>query len=321
MSNDNTTPSPFDPSVVNGVVKLTDDMVLPFMLEKTGINGRIVRMGNTINTILSRHEDVPYPAKMLLGQFLTLGAALATALKFDGVFTLQAKGDGPVSMMVADVTSNGDVRGYVKVNKELPDEEDCLRSPVLFLLEKGYLAFTVDQGKDMERYQGIVEIRGKTLDEAVSHYFAQSDQFNSQVHLAADKGPDGKWRSSCIVLQKLPEEGGVSKHVTDDAQEDWMRAVTLMKSATNDELISENLSAEDLLFRLFHEDGVRVFDPKPLDIGCRCSRDKITGVLMQLSDDDLDHAFVDDKISVNCEFCNTAFDFTRDDVAALKAAR
>ncbi len=309
--------SPFE----GGPINITDDMVLPYMIDSTGLNGRVVRMGNTINTILSRHEDVPYPAKVLLGQFLTLGAALATALKYDGIFTLQAKGDGPVSMMVADVTSDGDVRGYIKVDKELPDEEACLRSPVLFFLEKGYLSFTVDLGQDMERYQGIVEIRGKTLEEAVAHYFAQSEQFHSTVHLAADKGRDGKWRSSCIVLQKMPEEGGVSKHVTDDALEDWNRSVTLMKSATKEEMIDPEMGSTELLFRLFHEDGVRVFDPKPLDIGCRCSRDKISGVLLQLSEDDIDHSIVDGKISVNCEFCNTAFEFTKEDILQLKAAQ
>lgn len=315
MSDNTNNPLPFD----SDTIAITDDMVLPFMIDNAGLNGRVVRMGNTINTILSRH-DVPYPAKVLLGQFLTLGAALAAALKYDGVFTLQAKGDGPVSMMVADVTSNGDVRGYIKVDKDLPDEEDCLRSPVLFMLEKGYLAFTVDQGEDMERYQGIVEIRGKTLEEAVGHYFAQSDQFNSKVHLHADKGRDGKWRSSCIVLQKMPDEGGVSQRAAADSLEDWNRSVTLMKSAKKEEMLDPEMSSAELLFRLFHEDGVRVFDPKPIDIGCRCSREKISGVLLQLSGDDLEHALVDDKLAVNCEFCNTEFEFTRKDIMDLQAA-
>ena len=303
---------------MSDTTKLTDDMVLPFLIEETGINGRIVRMGKSIDTILKRHPEVPYTAKVLLGQFLTLGAAMATALKYDGVFTLQAKGDGPVSMMVADVTSNGDVRGYIKVDKDLPDEEDCLRSPVLFLLEKGYMAFTVDQGKDMERYQGIVEIRGKTLEEAVGHYFAQSDQLASRVHLAAGQDEAGNWRSSCIMLQKMPEEGGNIKAMEGDVLEEWMRAVTLMKSATEAELTDPNLGAADLLYRLFHEDGVRVYDTKPLDINCRCSREKISGALLQLNADDLEHAMEDEKISVTCEFCNTTYEFTDQDIAQMK---
>ncbi|WP_420547034.1 Hsp33 family molecular chaperone HslO [Curvivirga sp.] len=304
---------------MSDTTKLTDDMVLPFMIEESGINGRIVRMGKSIDTILKRHPEVPYPAQVLLGQFLTLGAAMATALKYDGVFTLQAKGDGPVSMMVADVTSDGNVRGYIKVDKDLPDYDDCMRAPVLFLLEKGYMAFTVDQGKDMERYQGIVEIRGKTLEEAVGHYFAQSDQLASRVHLAAGKGEDGNWRSSCIMLQKMPEEGGnIMKSMEGEALEEWMRAVTLMKSATEEEMTDEKLGASDLLYRLFHEDGVRIYDTKPLDINCRCSREKVSGALLQLNADDLEHAMENDKIAVTCEFCNTTYEFNDQDIAQMK---
>ena len=299
-------------------VKLTDDLVQPFMIDTTGLNGRLIRLGSSIDTIVSRH-DLPDCVKALLGKLLALGAGLATALKYDGIFTLQIKGDGPVTMMVADVTTAGDIRGYAQLSGEIKDEEAALKAPVKELLGKGYMAFTVDQGDKMERYQGIVELQGDTLEDCVDHYFEKSEQFASKTHLAAGKTPSGQWRATSVVLQRLPEESGTVSH--EETEEDWTRAVTLMKSATDAEMLDERLSANDLLFRLFHEDGVRVFDPKPLDVGCRCSRDKISGVLMSLPDEDLDHAFVDGKISVNCEFCTIAFEFTPDDIKELKAER
>lgn len=297
------------------VFSLNDDLVQPFMVEKSGLNGRLIRLGASVNTILSRH-DIPTPAKVLLGNMLALGAGLATALKYDGIFTIQVKGDGPVPLLVVDVTSAGDLRGYAQVKGDLPADEDALNAPVSQLLGKGHLACTVDQGPDMDRYQGVVELKGDTLEDCIDHYFEQSEQFASKVHLACGKTPEGPWRAGCIVLQRLPEQGG--KNVAAAAEEDWNRAVTLMKSATEAEMLDDRLTANDLLYRLFNEDGVRVFDPKPLDVGCRCSRDKIASVLRTMPDDDVEHAMVDDNIAVTCEFCNITFDFSRDDVAELR---
>lgn len=298
--------------------QMTDDLVQPFMIDASGLNGRLVRLGSAIDTIVTRH-DLPESVRTLLGKLLALGAGMATALKYDGIFTLQIKSDGPVSMMVADVTTSGDIRGYAQVSGEIADEEAALSAPVPNLLGKGYLAFTVDQGAEMERYQGIVELVGDSLEDSIDNYFEKSEQFASKTHLAAGKTPSGQWRATAIVLQRLPEESGDKTH--EETQEDWVRAVTLMKSATADEMLDERLDANGMLYRLFHEDGVRVYDPKPLDVGCRCSRDRIAGILMGMPDDDLDHAMVNGKISVNCEFCNVSFDFTPDDVEALKAAR
>lgn len=304
--------------MTDNTVTLTDDLVQPFMIETSGLSGRLVRLGTTIDTILNRHE-MAESVKVLLGKVLALGAGLSTALKFDGIFTIQIKGDGPVSMIVADVTSDGDIRGYAQVTGDLPPEEEALASPVAKLLGTGYLAFTVDQGPDMERYQGIVELKGDNIEDSIDYYFEQSEQFASKVHLAAGKTPEGQWRACCLVLQRLPEEGGTGK-AREDGVEDWHRACTLMKSATDQEMLDSRLNANDLLLRLFHEDGVRVFDPKPLDVGCRCSRDKIGAVLKKLSDEDLEHALVDDKLSVNCEFCNISFEFDRKQIDELRAS-
>ncbi|WP_259781140.1 Hsp33 family molecular chaperone HslO [Aestuariispira ectoiniformans] len=302
--------------MTDNTVTLTDDLVQPFMIETSGLSGRLVRLGTTVDTILNRH-DIVEPVKVLLGKVLALGAGLATALKYDGIFTIQIKGDGPVSLIVADVTSAGDVRGYAQVSGELPPDEEALDAPVEKLLGKGYLAFTVDQGPEMERYQGIVELKGKNLEDSIDYYFEQSEQFASKAHLAAGKTPEGQWRATCIILQRLPEEGGSGKARL-DGDEDWTRACTFMKSATDQEMLDSRLSANDLLFRLFHEDGVRVFDPKPLDVGCRCSREKISTVLTKLPDEDLEHALEDGKVSVTCEFCNITFDFDREQIDELR---
>ena len=301
----------------DGKIELTDDMVQPFMIDASGLHGRLVRMGPVVDTILSRH-DYPEPLKMLLGKFLVLGAALATALKYEGVFTLQAKGDGIVPLIVADVTSAGDVRGYAQLTGDITDAEAAIAKPVSSLMGKGYIAFTVDQGPDTDRYQGIVELKGDTLEEAVDHYFEQSQQFNSTLTLAAEQQMDGSWRAGAIVLQRLPDEGGIST-AEGDAEEDWTRATTLMRSASAAEMLSPDLGPQALLYRLFHEEGVRVFDPKPLDVGCRCSRERISGILKGMSQDDIDHSIVDDQISVNCEFCNQAFVFTAEEISQLRA--
>lgn len=296
-------------------ITLVDDVVQPFMIDASGINGRLVRLGASVDTILSRH-DYPDAINVFLGKFLALGGALAMALKYEGIFTIQVKGDGPVPMMVVDVTSGGDIRGYAQLKGDMPHDLDMEVAPAAALFGKGYIAFTVDQGVDMERYQGIVELKGKTLEECVGHYFAQSDQFNSVVKLAAGKALDGTWRAAAIILQRLPEVGGVN--VAKETLDDWTRAKVLMDSAKDEELLSATLSPNDMLFRLFHEDGVRVFDAKPVDVGCRCSREKISGVISQLSDDDIDHAMIDGVIEVNCEFCNQAFNFTLDDIKLLR---
>ncbi len=296
-------------------ILLDDDVVQPFMIDASGINGRLVKLGSAVDTILSRH-DYPDAVNFILGKFLALGGALAMALKYEGIFTLQLKGDGPVPLMVVDVTSEGDIRGYAQVKGEMPPEIDLEIAPAAALFGKGYLAFTVDQGTDMDRYQGIVELKGKTLEECVAHYFEQSDQFSSAVKLAADKTLDGTWRAAAIVIQRVPEEGGVK--AVKETEDDWRRAKILMETAKESELLSPELAPNDLLFRLFHEDGVRVFDAKPVDIGCRCSRDKISGVIVQLSDDDIEHAKVDGVIEVTCEFCNQAFAFNDDDIASLR---
>jgi molecular chaperone Hsp33 len=293
-----------------------DDLIQPFKIEGQAVRGRLVRLGPLIDTVLDRHRYPPVVAE-LLGEMVALAAALAGALKYDGVFTLQTKGDGPIRLMVADVTSDGDVRGYAQFDAErlaavaATGNGGSLSVPRL--LGAGYLAFTVDQGSHTERYQGIVELIGATLADCVHHYFQQSEQLDAVVKVAAGRARGG-WRAGALMLQRLPPSAGAA----DDVEDGWRRTLAFMASSTPEELLDAQLAPNDLLYRLFHEDGVRVFSTADLRPGCRCSRERVERVLRSLPDDDLETFKVDGLISVTCEFCSASYDFTDGEVAALK---
>jgi len=291
-----------------------DDIVQPFQIEGPALRGRLVRMGPTIDTVVKRHDYAP-PVAALLAETLALAAALAAALKYDGIFTLQIKGDGPVPMIVADVTSDGELRGYAEVRGALPPEEDIRTAPVPRLIGAGHLAFTVDQGSHTERYQGIVDLAGASLDECVHHYFRQSEQFGAAMRLSAGRNRAGQWRAGAMMLQRLPDHEPII--VREERDEAWRRATILMNSVTGEELLDRNLAPADLLFRLFHEDGVRIFAPQDLAFGCRCSRGRAARILGSLPRAEVETLFVDGRITVTCQFCNTTEAFDRDEIDAL----
>lgn len=293
-------------------VRDIDDMVLPFLIDRPGIHGRLTRLGAAADTILSAHA-YPEPVGQLLGEFLALGAALANAMKFDGVFTLQAKGDGPVPLIVADVTSAGKLRGYAEVKGEIPPKEETDQAPIPRLLGAGYLALTVDQLGKEDRYQGIVELQGQHLGDCIHHQFQQSDQFSAAVKVSAGRQAGEPWRAGALMIQRLPDE---DINGDEDREDDWRRAVTLMGSTSPQELIAADLPANDLLFRLFHEDGVRVFTPKTLEFGCRCSRDKMVSVLKGIPADERETLKEKDGlITMTCQFCNSSFGFSDEDLS------
>jgi molecular chaperone Hsp33 len=298
---------------------LPDDLVQPFQIDRTALRGRLVRLGPLVDGILKQH-DYPEPVAAMLGEAVTLAVILAGMLKYDGVFTLQTKGDGPIRLLVADVTTAGDVRGYAQYDAgKLAKALNGNGAPVPRLLGAGYIAFTVDQGDKTDRYQGIVELQGATLAECAHHYFRQSEQVQAGIKVAV--GHDGAtWRAGGIMLQRLPTEGGGATAAECEAQEDgWRRAMILMSSSRADELLDARLAPNDLLFRLFHEDGVRVWAPHPLAAKCRCSREKIERIIVALPRADLaDLALPDGRLEVTCEFCSKRYEFAPDEVAALK---
>jgi molecular chaperone Hsp33 len=297
-----------------------DDLVQPFRIDPFALRGRLVRLGPTIDRILSQH-DYPEPVAAILGEAIALAVVLAGMLKYDGIFTLQTKSDGPVRLIVADVSTEGAVRGYAQYDRDrLPAHNfaDAEITPsVPELIGSGYIAFTVDQGEHTERYQGIVDIVGATLAECAQHYFRQSEQIQAGIKLSvARSGQGGAWRAGGLMLQRVPPEGGYHV-IADDVEDGWRRAMVLMSSATPAELVDPDLPPRRLLFRLFHEEGVRVFRTQPVEARCRCSRERIRRILRSFPKDDIDELRQDPVTTVTCEFCNTCYEFTADDLAPL----
>jgi molecular chaperone Hsp33 len=188
------------------------------------------------------------------------------------------------------------------------------------LLGGGYLAFTVDQGPDQNRHQGIVSIEGDNLAAMALHYFETSEQLRCAVHLACEHTAQG-WRAGALVLEKIAGAGGIDPTLDADAQEEsWRTATMLGATLTDAELLDDNLRAETLLYRLFHTEGVAVDRARALSYGCRCSRARLSGILESFSRDDLDHMAVDGDIVMTCEFCNIDFRFAREEVRGSAAS-
>lgn len=296
-----------------------DDLIQPFRIGRFGLRGRVVRLGPAADTILSRH-DYPAPIAQLLGEGLALTAALAGALKYDGIFTLQTKGDGPVPLMVADATSDGALRGYAQLDDERRTEipRTPPEHPVPHLLGSGHLAFTVDQGPETNRYQGVVALEGGTLSECAHHYFQQSEQLETGIMLAAGRvggnGRTPRWRASAIMIQYLPEEGGFDTEAVEDG---WRTAMALMSTVSRDELLDPDLSTWDLLFRLFHEEGVRAYEMRPLGARCRCSRERIERVLAAMPRAEIEDMKIDGEVVVTCQFCSADYRFDDDALAGI----
>jgi molecular chaperone Hsp33 len=289
--------------------------VTPFFLPRRPVRGRLVRLGPLADALLTRHDHHPVVGR-LAGQALALAAGLATALKFRGSFSLQAKGDGAVPLLLADCTDLGALRGYARTAPDrltavLADDEPVSARQ---LLGQGYLAFTVDQGGQRERHQGIVTIEGQNLADMALHYFRTSEQLRCAVHLACEQTGAG-WRAAGLILERVPGAGGIDPNLNEaDQEESWRTATTLAATITDAELLDDTLTPEQLLYRLFHTEGVATDRARPLAYGCRCSRARLAGILEGFAPDDLDHMTVDGNIVMTCEFCNVDFRFPRDEV-------
>jgi molecular chaperone Hsp33 len=298
------------------------DSVMPFEIKPLGVRGRIVRLGAVIDDIVHRH-DYPPAVSALLAEVIALTAMLGASLKFEGKFILQTKTDGPVDMIVADFAWPNGVRGYARFNKKklekltTPSQQD--------LLGKGYLAMTVDQGPDMERYQGIVPLDGTTLVAAADTYFKQSEQIPTRLRLAS--GPlitrgekTTHWRAGAIMVQHLPAEGGTSPipFSSGDGPEDervpeddnWKKAKLLLDTVEDHELLDPLLTTEELLYRLYHEDGVTVYPASAITRHCTCSSETVEKMLKGFTVDDRNDMIENGEIKVSCEFCSTTYRFS-----------
>jgi molecular chaperone Hsp33 len=273
----------------------------------------LVKLGPTVDTILSRH-DYPEPVSKLLGEAVALTALLGAALKFEGKFILQASTDGPVDLLVADYQVPGGLRGYARFSAERLAELPAGGR----LLGEGHLAMTIDRGVDTERYQGVVPLEGESLTEAADTYFRQSEQLPTFIRLAVARhyraggggGRSWTWRAGGLLVQKLTREGGRS--VAREAafsEEDWTRAKALAETVEDHELLDPLLPPDRLLYRLFHDEQVRAFRAVPLESYCSCSRGRVEDLLKRFSAEDLADMVVDGEVWVTCEFCNSRYQF------------
>lgn len=286
---------------------MTENFVQSFQLESSSIRGRIVRMDTVLDDLLSRH-NYPEDVLHLTGEVMTLCIMLSSMLKYEGIFTLQTQSDGPVKMLVADMNSEGHVRACASFKEDLV-KEATWKTNRAELAGKGYMAFTVDQGEHMERYQGIVELKTESLISGVQHYFTQSEQINTGMMMTVGR-VDGRWRATGIMVQQMPEEAALYNQDKSNVDEDdWRRTMILLGSVKDEEMLSAEIPAEDLLLRLFHEEGVRVYTPQPLANICRCNPERVEGVLQSMSEEDMDEMIVDGKITMTCEFCSRDYSF------------
>jgi len=291
-----------------------DNLVLPFSTDKSGIRGRLVRMGSVVDTILSRHA-YPDAVSEALGQAIALTAMLGQPLKPGGRLGLQTRTDGAIRFLLADYEAPGRLRGYASFD---PDRIAAMgpRPAQGDLIGSGHLAMTLERFGDEDRYQGIVALEGQSLGAAALTYFRQSEQLPSYVRLAVARhrvaGGDGwHWRAGGLLIQHLTAdvEDDDSPSAPQD-QEDWQRARILAASVEDHELIDPTLSPERLLFRLFNEEDVRVYPGQALDARCRCSRERVQMFLSRFTQEDLEGLREPDGgISVTCEFCNARYVF------------
>lgn len=281
-----------------------EDLSIPFLLPKFSLRGRLVRLNTLTNTILTQHA-YPDPIAKLLVELLAVAVTLASLLKYKGVFTLQTKTSGPLKLVVIDVTHDGNVRAYAQFNPEEVLQEESFKN----LMGEGYLAFTVDQGLKVERYQGIVPLEHDTLAQAVEHYFNQSEQLETKVSIASEKTEEGTWKSSALLLQQMP-----AKKVE---EETWTYIDSLLATLSSKEFLDFSTSYETLLYRLFHEGDVTVFDPATLQAQCRCSRERIKGFLMSIPSDELENLLEKGPLKMTCEFCKHVYKFDRKDLMTV----
>lgn len=284
------------------------DFLLPFLIDAGAIRGRMVRLGSALDRILGAHAYPP-PVATLVAEALVLAAVLAGALKFDGVLTLQMQTDGPLSLVVADATSAGLLRGYARY------DADRLAEPLVS--GSGFLAFTIDQGPDSDRYQGIVELAGDSLEACARRYFQQSEQLETAFRLATrPPSGDAGWQAAVVMIQRMPTGPASPIFTAEEAEEAWNRARILLASARDDELLG--LEPTALLTRLYHGDGLICHAIRHLQAGCRCSGERVARTLKSFPRQDIDEMRnADGLVEVICEFCKAAYVFADTDLDRL----
>ena len=308
------------------VTPFSESQIIPFYLTSGAenvalIRGRAASIGQPATTIIQRHA-YPLPIAKMQAEALALTACLASTLKFNGIFTLQARGDALVKTLFADMTSDGDLRGYVAFDADKlcsSNQDPSKPSNVQQLIGSGHIAFTVDEGATGGRYQGIVDLKGATLSDAATAWFANSEQLDTLV-VAASNQQGQQWQASAMMLQRIAAEGGENNSASDIgiSNDAWHTAKTLMESVRFDELVDPKLSSESLIFRLFNSMEPHVAPAREVRDKCRCSPQRVESMLEKLDSEDI--AELADKtrhIEIVCEFCKTKRLFHIDKIRSI----
>lgn len=321
-----------------GAIEGTDDAVLPFAVEALDVRGRVVRLGAAIDTILTRHA-YPDAVSRVVGEAAALAVLLGSSLKGEGRFQLQTKSDGAIDMLIVDFDLPDRLRATARFDADRVAAAGP--GPGADLLGHGHLAMTIDQGSEASRYQGVVALDGQGLEAAAHQYFQQSEQIPTRVRLAvAEHFEAGRraWRAGGLMVQFLPTspdrlrqadlapgdipEGHPSRGLEPLAEDDaWVEARSLVETVQDHELVDPGVGSERLLYRLFHERGVRVFTGLPVREACRCSRDRIMAMMRRFSPQDRrDMVAENGRIGITCEFCSRVYDLDPAEVEAEIAA-
>ncbi|MCL4767335.1 MAG: Hsp33 family molecular chaperone [Hyphomicrobiaceae bacterium] len=311
-----------------GGISLADDLIMPFRTERSGVFGRVVRLGPVVDGILRRH-DYPEPVSRVIGEAVALTALLGSSLKFDSAFDgrliLQTKTDGAIGMLVVDFEEPGRVRAYASFDKARVEAlgRDARDAPGR-LLGAGHLAMTIDPGGSLDRYQGIVALDGGSLSDAAHAYFRQSEQIPTFIRLAVARhyaAGSWQWRAGGLLVQYVPPVGeGAAPDENEHAlvgedDERWTGARMLAATVEDHELLDPMLTPDRLLYRLFAEEGVRAFPVVGLTEHCRCSRDRVGDLLETFGASELaDMREPDGAITVTCEFCNAKYRFESQEI-------
>ena len=276
-----------------------------FLFDNTDIRGEIVTLSDSYQQVLENNQDLPAQVQALLGEFVAAVSLLSSILKFDGILTLQARGDGPVPLIMAECTHHKALRAIARPNPEV--DFDALEGHDLkSLMGDGMLVIIIDPDKG-ERYQGIVPLDGDNLARCLQHYFDQSEQLPTRFWLSSsEKAATG------LMLQALPQQLASPE----ENEEHWNTALQLANTVKDEELLT--LEHSEILYRLFHEEQIRLFEPAAVRFECSCSRDRSANALTSLGRAEVESLLAEqDVISIDCQFCNQTYAFGTQDLDSL----
>lgn len=281
------------------------DILQRFLFEHAPIRGEIVQLAATWQAVTERH-DYPAPLRKILGELMAAGALLAATLKFDGTLILQLHGDGPVKLIVVECTAGHAMRATAKWDGVI-SENNPATGGLRALLGKGRFAISLMPESGQQGYQGIVDLDADSIAAAFEHYMATSEQIETRLWLGCDDT-----RAAGLLVQKLPE----GKITDADA---WPRIGHLAGTVQPRELLA--LAPQTLLQRLFHEEDLRVFEPRPVYFRCSCSTERVAGMLRMLGQDEVRSVIAErGEVEVHCEFCNRRYVFDAVDSERIFAA-